>query len=365
MRMRSYIQRVATGPELGKSVSMTEAQDAMVSILNGDIDPVQVAIYLIALRMKRETNDEFVGSLLGLQKRVGTISADVPHLVDIADPFDGFARCVPASTFLPAVLAALGLPALLQGADSVGPKYGVTHRKVLQSAGCNVDLTTRQCVKQIENQSIAWVYLDQRHSCPALHQLVSLRERMVKRSVLTTIEGLSRPIQAEKNHLMGGFVHRAYPPIYSLLAKRAGFASAMIIKGVEGGVVPSLSQVARLFCYGEPTGEMQQVRLDPSEFAISQYERAMLLPDDLPVPLATPDSIALTVDALAVAKLAARHGVAALKGEQGFAYDSLIYGASICLVHLKKATSFGDAADMARKAIDSGKAHAHFAAALL
>lgn len=365
LRMRSYIQRVATGPELGKSISSEEAQDGMQSILRDLIDPVQSAIYLIALRMKRETDDEFIGSLLGLRSALNSADANVADLIDISDPFDGFVRCVPASTFLPAVLAALDIPALLQGADSIGPKYGVTHRKILQAAGIEVNLSSDLAAKQIENKAFAWAYLDQRQSCPALHDLLPLRTRMVKRSVLTTIETLTRPISAKQTHMMGGFVHRVYPPIYILLARHAGYYSAMVVRGVEGSVLPSLSQVTCYFRYDGNTqsGETEKVRLDPNELAISQTERAMPLPNDLPEPEHQPDQRASSVDTIALAQVAAEMGLAALKGQQGPIYDSLVYGASICLHHLGRVSSWSEAADLSRAALKSGKAYARFTAA--
>ena len=55
--IKSVIQRIATGPELSKNISREEAKRSMSDILNGQIDPVQSAIFLIALRMKRETMD--------------------------------------------------------------------------------------------------------------------------------------------------------------------------------------------------------------------------------------------------------------------------------------------------------------------
>ena len=55
LAMRSYIQRIATGPEYSKDISFAEARDAMNHILDGSADPVQAGIFLIALRMKRET----------------------------------------------------------------------------------------------------------------------------------------------------------------------------------------------------------------------------------------------------------------------------------------------------------------------
>ena len=51
--IKSVIQRIATGPELSKNISREEAKRTMTDILNGKIDPVQSAIFLIALRMKR------------------------------------------------------------------------------------------------------------------------------------------------------------------------------------------------------------------------------------------------------------------------------------------------------------------------
>ena len=62
-RMRSYLQRVATGPEMSKPLSRAAARDAMNLIIEGRVDPVQAGIYLIAMRMKRETDEENLGSL--------------------------------------------------------------------------------------------------------------------------------------------------------------------------------------------------------------------------------------------------------------------------------------------------------------
>ena len=56
--MRSIIQRIATGPDMSKDISLAEARAGMNGILQGEVDPVQAAIFLIALRMKRETDDE-------------------------------------------------------------------------------------------------------------------------------------------------------------------------------------------------------------------------------------------------------------------------------------------------------------------
>ena len=57
----SIIQRIATGPEMSKNISLDESRQGMQAILNNEIPDVQSAIFLIAMRMKRETMDENVG----------------------------------------------------------------------------------------------------------------------------------------------------------------------------------------------------------------------------------------------------------------------------------------------------------------
>ena len=131
--MRSILQRIATGPTLSKDISGDEARAGMRFILEGQVDPVQAGVFLIALRMKRETDDEIRGVLQAIRDVTHSITAPVDEVVDIADPYDGFNRTLPASPFLPAVLAACGVAAVSHGVESMGPKYGVTHRQVLRA----------------------------------------------------------------------------------------------------------------------------------------------------------------------------------------------------------------------------------------
>jgi anthranilate phosphoribosyltransferase len=139
--MRGCIQKVATGPEYSKDLSFDEAHAAMRTILEGNADSVQVAVLLIALRMKRETDDENAGVLQAIIDSMTPVTAEVDELLDIADPYDGYSRGLAISPFLAPVFAACGMPALSHGVERLGPKYGATHRKVLANAGIDVDRT--------------------------------------------------------------------------------------------------------------------------------------------------------------------------------------------------------------------------------
>lgn len=353
--MHSIIQRIATGPELSKDISLEEARLGMQAILENAVDPVQAGIFFIALRMKRETNDEFKGILDAILSATHRQTATVDEVVDIADPYDGYNRCLPAAPFLAPLLAELGLPAVNHGMEDVGPKHGVTARHVLRAAGVNVDLTPTEAAARLADPALGWSYVDQARACPQLHDLLPLRKKIIKRQAVTTVETSAMPIRgAKKTHLVTGYVHKPYPPIYAMLARHAGFDSALIIRGVEGGVMPSLRQAGKATRY-DNHGEEYEIDIDPASIGIEQSARAVPLPDSLPK-IERADEVAIMVDREATAKAAAEAGLAALRGEKGATYDTLLLTASLIVHHTGKAPTFAAAGEMVRAALDSGRA---------
>jgi anthranilate phosphoribosyltransferase len=356
LAMRSVIQRIATGPELSKDISRQEAHLATRAILHNQVDPVQAAIFFIALRMKRETHDENRGVLDALREATHGVTADVDEVVDIADPYDGYNRTLPASPFLAPLLAECGVAAVSHGLDAVSPKFGVTHRHVLSAVGIDVDLSPAQAAVRLADGEPGWAYVDQAQFCPALHDLVPLRTLIIKRPVLTTVEVLAKPVAGRrKTHWVSGYVHKPYPPVYAVLARHVGFDSMLLVRGVEGGIIPSLRQTGTCF-YFHDRGEEQSLDVDPAQIGIEQSVRAVPLPDDLPKTNREGDEIAIAVDIKATAERAAEAGMAALGGQQGPTYDSLVYAAALILAHLRRHASVTEAADHVRKVLDSGVA---------
>ena len=343
--IHSIIQRIATGPELSKNIETEEAEVAMSAILSGEIDEVQTAIFLIALRMKRETMDENIGILKALLKFTDSQKSAVDDLVDLGDPYSGYNRSIPISAFLPPLLAELGLPTLIHGLDSVSPKYGLTHRHISQALGINVDLSVSESNARIENSDIGWSYVDQNQYCKPLHDLVPLRNKVVKRTVLNTIETLIRPIRGKKTHSILGYVHKAYPPIYAALCEKVGFDSSLLIRGVEGGIVPSLRQKGLMISYYKGV-EKDRVETDPKLLGINSKLRA----------IAFPKRFENGTKRDLLAEYVVDLGCSALSGESGMFYDGLVYSASLILWHLGKSKTLQAAADRVREVLNSGKA---------
>ena len=225
--MRSIIRRIATGPEMSKDIPRDEARRGMRLVLDGAVDPVQAAVFLIALRMKRETDDENLGLLDAVLETTGTVTAPADDVVDLSDPYNGFNRSLPLSAFLPAVLAACGMPAVSHGVESVGPKFGATHHRVLAAAGAPVASTLREVSARLADPGVGWAYCDQSVFNPKLHALTELRSLIVKRPALTTVEVMAGPVRGRRRtHVVTGYVHKPYPRVYAMLARCAGFDSA-------------------------------------------------------------------------------------------------------------------------------------------
>jgi len=354
--MHSILKRIATGPELSKDISREEARAGMRAVLDAQVDPVQAGVFLIALRMKRETDDENLGILEAIRDVTHRATAPVDEVVDLADPYDGFIRTLPASPFLPAVLAACGVAAVSHGVERMGPKYGVTHRQVLRAAGLPVDLGPEEAAARVGDPRIGWAYIDQSAFCPALHDLASLRALIVKRPAITTTEVLAGPVRGRvKTHLVTGYVHKPYPRIYALLARHAGFDSALIVRGVEGGVIPSLCQTGKVFRYHDG-GEEQPAEFKPAELGIHHTLRAAPIPGEAAPGALQGDHDEAAIDHAAVAQAAAESGMAALAGRPGPTRDSLVYGAALCLWHLGSHGSPKSAANAVRGVLDGGKA---------
>ena len=356
--MISIIQRVATGPELSKSITYDEARAGMRLVLDGLADPVQAAVFLIGLRVKRETDDENKGILQGILDKTNTVVTDVDELVDVADPYNGYGRSLPSSPFLPVLLAESGVPAVSHGIETVAPKFGVTHSQVLQAAGVSVNLSGEEIWKQICDSDVGWAYVDQSTFCPSLYGMAQFRKRIVKRAAISTAEVLTGPIRGrKKTHLLTGYVHNAYPPIYTMLARHSGFSSTLLLRGTEGGVTPSLRKRDEFIRYWE-RGEDEVFEADPLEIDIERDNRLVPIPQEL-LPNKNRD-FGPDENNSEIAKLAAKEGLGALEGTRNATSDALLYSASLTLWHLGRYDSVQKAAVVVRKILSSGKVAERF-----
>ena len=341
--IRSVIQRIAVGPDRGRDISFDEARQTMRAILQGEVDEVQTAVILIALRMKRESVEEMAGIYAALQEEVEVAEVDLPHLFCLADPFDGYVRHHSMMPFLPSLLAAMELPACLVGVETVGPKFGVTAEQVYSLAGIDVGLAPQQASRVLEQHG--WAYVSQSNYAPSLYRLQGLRSRIIKRSALTTLERLLNPLRAHCSHAVLGYVHKAYPEIYSEVARQAGYSTALLTKGVEGGLAPAINKPLR------------QYRADfrQSDAELIRYKEE--LPDTV---LAQRAAMTLESDEQYSVDATLKLGLEVLGGKNCVASRSLILAAAHILWAYRPHMTLSQAVEKVRNCLDNGLAQSKF-----
>ena len=341
------IQEIAVGPDRGRDISAELCEQVMTGILDAQIDDVRAAVFLIALRMKRESPDEMSGLTRAAQNRVVQGSVAVDDLVTLVDPFDGYSRTLTVSAFIPSVLAAMGIAALMHGVSSVGPKFGVTAHQVLSLAGIDCLNQTSTVARQVE--TCGWGYLDQSIYLEALHNLIPLRNKIIKRTAITTIERVLMPLRGQsRNHLALGYVHKAYPQIYAQIAKMAGFDTIHLNKGIEGGLMVAMNKP-----FARYTAELKQhpLRLDEQRFTAFENQTSVAT---YPAELSMSERVAESC----------AEGLKVLRGEESISRGSLIAATANIACSVRSDFDYTHAVEKAAQCIDNGLALEHFNAAI-
>lgn len=288
-----------------KDLSEKEALLGCQSLFDNAIPTYQKAAFLEGLRLKRETDIENHMCFRALWEQTHHAQIEVPFLLNIADPYDGFNRYPYLNTFVAPLLASIGIPTLLHGVDEVGPKKGINTYKILINQAKNPHHTSTAIMDQLTTPSIGWGYLDQRQYSPNLYKLKSLRINMVKRPLLSTLEKILFPIQSRtRNGYIVSYTHPPYRKTLDTLLKTIQKTDTyVIVRGIEGSCqLPLDRRAPYLTSSGD---ENQKEFIHPSTFDIQDY----------------PDMKDPNITVNACTKL----GVEALKGHPGYAKNSLLY----------------------------------------
>jgi anthranilate phosphoribosyltransferase len=293
----------------GTHLSYMHAKQAFELLLDKKENDTEKAIFLEALRLNEETFDENSACLDLFFERANHHSVDIPLLIDIATPYDGFNRNHLFLPFVAATLGALGFPTILHGVDSVAPKFGLTCHNLLRAAGKDPLKPASAIISDLKHADIAWGYCDQSISFPTLHNLKGLRKAMVKRPLLATMEKFLQPIYStNSNYIVTGYTHPAYrEKTTQLLQHLNKWDASLIFRGTEGSPQLSLDRRApSLFIKNEA---IEENFVSPEDFGLARYDKIEANRE-------------LTI------QNCLEEGLSAMNGQPGFALDSIVYQVS-------------------------------------
>ena len=313
--------------------------EALEYIFNPKVPDYYKAAFLEAERLKRESDIENVTCLLDFVNRSSRHRLDLPLLIDLAYPYDGFNRTPNLSPFLAALLSSIGIRVILHGIKDIGPKYGITPLKIITAQNPNFNLTLPDIITRIQNDQCGWSYIDQSATFPSLYHLKDCRKYMVKRPIISTIEKLLCPIYSNYNHIIvTGFTHPPYrQKMIHLFKHHPLIKTGIIIRGMEGSPQLPLDRRSPFILVNDQNST--ESFMCPTTFNIPRSS------DSFPANLTAEETLKI--------------GINALKGEKGWARDQLIYQA-LAITDALSIKRTDDALSALCLSIETGMAYFHW-----
>jgi len=344
MSLRHLIRILGPGRKDSRNLTHDEAHRAFDAILSGSESEVEIATFLVLVRMKGLTVEELMGFARAARARAKIPCADMQGLVCVCPPHDGFERMPPLEVGAGLIAAAVGARVLILTDRCVPPKRGLTAASVLE--GLDLSITFDP------DEAESWVAKSRFGVCsvagmlPALMSLRRVRNDVVIRTPLATVEKLLAPANAAV--LLGAqggpVLGTAVEVIHEL-----GHPRGIAIQGPEGGVVPSVRKRTRGIELSER--HLVPLNVEPEDFGMLSNEEP-----DMPQFGPPPDDLG-TGDNPELIRFVADTTRAVLAGQPGPARNATLMTAALILKAGGIAPTLAEGIDQAIRALDSGKAN--------
>lgn len=266
-----YIRIIGKGKTSRRSLTMTEAMDAMHHILKGDIEPIQLGAFLMVLRVKEESAEEIAGFVMACK---ASIASHVPHKMvqpDLDWPsYAGKKRQPPWYILTALLLAQSGHRVFMHGSKGHTANRLYTET-VLNELGIHIASNWSDCQRQLDTQNFSYLALET--ICPALQHIIDLKPLLGLRSPVHTLVRLLNPLGADTS--LQSVFHPSYSRTHHQAALLLHQKNAAVFKG-EGGEVEC-----------RPFANVEVNCIDQHQAGSYTIQRIVTQPEELPVETAS------------------------------------------------------------------------------
>jgi anthranilate phosphoribosyltransferase len=247
--------------KLVRSESLTEdeAAAAFDEIMRGDATPVQIAGFMVALRMKGETVDELTGFARTARAVATPIEVDGDLLDTCGTGGDGLAT-FNISTLAAIVAAACGARVAKHGNRAASSMCGSAD--VLEQLGVKIDLGPEGVARCIDQAGIGFLFAPVFH--PSFRFAGVPRRELAIRSVFNVLGPLCNPAGARYQAL--GVADASLARKMADVLMRLGVERAIVFHAGDGMDELSVSSPSAVI---EIDGQRKEYQLDPSELGLA------------------------------------------------------------------------------------------------
>ena len=214
----------------GEELSTEDTAWAMGEIMSGEATPVQIAVFMVALRAKGETPPEIAGmveAMLGHAARVELPEALRTAAVDVVGTGGDRAHTVNISTMAALVVAGAGVPVVKHGNRAATSSCGAAD--LLEELGVPLELgpaEVRQCVTEA---GIGFCFAPRFH--PGMRHAAVARREMGVPTAFNFLGPLTNPAQPT-SAVVGCAELRMAPVMAEVFARRGD--SVLLVRGEDG-----------------------------------------------------------------------------------------------------------------------------------
>lgn len=324
MAFKDIISKVADG----NSLSVEETEDAFGFLMSGEASPSQIAALLVGLRVRGETQDEFVGAIKAMRSKM--LPVDAPDdAMDIVGTGGDAKGSLNVSTATAIVVAGTGVKVAKHGNRALSSKSGAAD--TLVELGVNLNLSPSQITDCIEDANIGFMFAPNHHS--AMRHVGPVRMELGIRTIFNLLGPMCNPAGV-KRQLLG-----VYSPVWSITMAKVlaelGSEKVWVVhgEGFDEITITGTTQVAML-----ENNSVKVRDIAPKDFGFDiQPESAIAGADP-------------KYNAAALIRL--------LEGEKSAYRDMVLMNAASSLVIADKAKTLLDGVAITAKAIDDGSAAA-------
>ena len=317
---------IATAAE--RPLTRPEAEEAFSILFAGDATPAQMGGFLMTLRTRGETVDEYAAAAAVMRARCVKVSAPRGAMDIVGTGGDGKGT-LNISTATAFVVAGAGVPVAKHGNRNLSSKSGAAD--ALGALGINVMVGAAEVEKALTQVGIGFMMAPMHH--PAMRHVGPVRAELGTRTIFNILGPLTNPAGVRRQ-LTGAFSADLIRPMAEVL-KALGSEKAWLVHGGDG--TDELSIAAPSLVVALEGGQLREFTVAPEDAGLPVHPFEDLLGGD-------PATNAAELKAV-------------LSGGGRPAYrDAVLLNAAAALVVADRVGALTDGVRMAREAIASGAA---------
>ncbi|MFT5159309.1 MAG: anthranilate phosphoribosyltransferase [Paracoccaceae bacterium] len=310
-----------------RSLTRTEAEIAFTAIMEGDATPSQVGGFLMALRTRGETVNEYAAAAAVMRAKCIAVKAPLGAMDIVGTGGDGKGT-LNISTATAFVVAGAGVVVAKHGNRNLSSKSGAAD--ALDALGVNVMVGPETVEKAIREAGIGFMMAPMHH--PATRHVMPSRQELGTRTIFNILGPLTNPAGV-KRQLTGAYSREVIRPMAETLLE-LGSEKAWLVHGSDGTDEISIAGVSWVSAL--ENGRVEDREIHPEDAGLPEHPFKDILGG-------TPRENGVAFQAL-------------LDGQVGAYRDAVLLNAAAALIVADKVSSLTEGVEMARESIDSSAA---------